>query len=181
MTMLVSLLHSLFDFLAFKNGTPYHSLGLFTRVRTSDIQFWQKRKSMVGISVRTVLLDIFFQSVIFLYLLDNDTSFMILVSTGLGLAIEVWKVTKALDITVTQSANGGILPHVSIKEKASYSKSKTKKHDEEAFKYLAWVVYPLFAGYCIYSLVYETHKNWYSFTLNTLVGFVYIFGNCLLH
>ena len=31
-------------------------------------------------------------------------------------------------------------------------------------------------GYSIYSLMYESHKSWYSYVLNTLVGFVYAFG-----
>ena len=54
-TMAVSLLHSLFDFLAFKN----------------DIEFWKKRKDMEGLSLRGMLLNMFFQSIIFLYQLDN--------------------------------------------------------------------------------------------------------------
>ena len=32
------------------------------------------------------------QAVIFLYLLDNNTSFVVLLSSGMGLAIEMWKV-----------------------------------------------------------------------------------------
>merc|ERR1711904_204554 len=30
--------------------------------------------------------------------------------------------------------------------------------------------------YAIYSMMYKEHKGWYSFILNTLVGFVYMFG-----
>ena len=29
-------------------------------------------------------------------------------------------------------------------------------------------------GYSIYSLMYESHKSWYSYVLNTLVGFVFV-------
>ena len=43
---------------------------------------------MRGLSVRTIFLNFFFQIVIFLYLLDNDTSWMILLSSGVGLVIE---------------------------------------------------------------------------------------------
>lgn len=35
---------------------------------------------------------------------------------------------------------------------------------------------PLFAGYVVYSLVYENHKGWWSFCIKTLVGFIYVFG-----
>jgi len=43
-------------------------------------------------------------------------------------------------------------------------------------KYLSWVLYPLVVGYSIYSLLYETHKSWYSWVLGSLVGTVYTFG-----
>ena len=46
---------------------------------------------MRGLSLNSMLLNLFFQTVIFLYLMDNDTSWMILFSSGTGLAIEVWK------------------------------------------------------------------------------------------
>lgn len=88
-TILVTTLHSLFDMLAFKN----------------DIAYWKEKKDQVGVSVRSILLNVGFQAVIFLYLLDNEksTSWMILISQGIGLVIELWKVTKALNIKVRLS------------------------------------------------------------------------------
>ena len=47
----VSLLHTLFDMLAFKN----------------DIAFWRNNKSMVGISLQSMLLGLFSQAVDLLY------------------------------------------------------------------------------------------------------------------
>lgn len=54
-------------------------------------------------SVRTLGMNIIFQIIIFLYLLDNSetTSWMVLLSTGVGLLIEAWKVKKALNATVS--------------------------------------------------------------------------------
>uniref|UniRef100_I2CSD6 Uncharacterized protein n=1 Tax=Nannochloropsis gaditana (strain CCMP526) TaxID=1093141 RepID=I2CSD6_NANGC len=80
LTMVVSALHMLFDMLAFKN----------------DVSFWKQNKSLEGLSLRTIVVNTFFQCVIFLYLLDNDTSWMILLSSGVGLLIEVWKMQKGL-------------------------------------------------------------------------------------
>jgi hypothetical protein len=88
-TMGVSLLHSVFDFLAFKN----------------DIQFWQGKKDMEGISFRSIILNIIFQSIIFLYLMDNETSYMILASTGIGILIEVWKINKTVIVKVSFRPN----------------------------------------------------------------------------
>ena len=68
----VSMTHTLFEFLAFRN----------------DVSFWRKTKSMAGLSLRTILLNCFFQSVIFLYLFDNDTSYVVLMTNGMGVLIE---------------------------------------------------------------------------------------------
>lgn len=65
-----------------------------------DIQFWNKNKSMEGLSAKTVVVSFICQLIIFLYLLDNDTSWMILASSGIGLVIEFWKIGKAMHIEV---------------------------------------------------------------------------------
>lgn len=43
-------------------------------------------------------------------------------------------------------------------------------------RYLGYVLYPCIVGYCIYSLLYDTHRSWYSWILSSLVGAVYTFG-----
>ncbi|KAJ1978607.1 hypothetical protein H4R35_001832 [Dimargaris xerosporica] len=184
-TALVSVLHSVFDFLAFKN----------------DIAFWKGKKDAAGISVRAIITNVGFQIIIFLYLLDNQesTSWMILVSQGVGLLIEVWKIKRAADIQVEPVAAAAPSPstgsdssttawrltaftlfgyRVTIKDKAALSEeeSKTREYDQMAFQYLSYVAYPLLLAYAGYSIVYDTHKSWYSFVINTLVGYVYTFG-----
>eukprot|EP01118_Nematostelium_gracile_P005974 TRINITY_DN1907_c0_g1_i2.p1 TRINITY_DN1907_c0_g1~~TRINITY_DN1907_c0_g1_i2.p1 ORF type:complete len:565 (+),score=124.80 TRINITY_DN1907_c0_g1_i2:56-1750(+) len=154
LTMVVTLLHTVFDFLAFKN----------------DITFWKNKKSVEGISVRTMLVNFFCQTVIFLYLLDNDTSWVILISALIGLVIEAWKIQKAVIVTFQPK-----FPFINLTDRESYS-STTKEHDETAMRYLSYVAYPLVIGYAIYSLVYDTHKSWYSWILSSLTGCVYAFG-----
>ena len=94
----MSVLHTVFDVLAFKN----------------DIAFWKNNKSMRGLSLNSMLLNLFFQTVIFLYLMDNDTSWMILFSSGMGLAIEVWKVKKAVKSASIEWPAGARLPSLRI-------------------------------------------------------------------
>jgi len=53
---------------------------------------------------------------------------------------------------------------------------KTKEYDALAFRYVSYVAIPCLAGYTIYSLLYETHRGWYSFVISTLTSFVYMFG-----
>ncbi|KAI8381330.1 cleft lip and palate transmembrane protein 1-domain-containing protein [Radiomyces spectabilis] len=161
-TICVSLLHSLFEMLAFKN----------------DITFWKKKDNSAGVSVRSILVNIFFQIVIFLYLMDNnqETSWMILIGQGFGLLIEIWKVFKALKYELTWT-RGSLLPSLrSQPVQNTQEEDETAKYDAIAFKYLMWVSYPLLFGYAVYSLLYDEHKGWYSFVLKTLVEFVYMFG-----
>ena len=77
MIKVVSTLHSVFDFLAFKN----------------DIQFWRTRNNMEGLSVRTIFMNCFVNLIVLLYLMNNETSFTIILSNFVGLLIEVysWK------------------------------------------------------------------------------------------
>lgn len=71
LTFVVSLLHSVFDMLAFKN----------------DIGFWKSNKSMEGLSATTIIINAVCQVIIFLYLLDNETSTVVLLSAGVHLLL----------------------------------------------------------------------------------------------
>ncbi|KAL5458886.1 hypothetical protein PMIN06_003098 [Paraphaeosphaeria minitans] len=164
-TAIVSVFHMIFEMLAFKN----------------DVQHWRKKKDNVGTSVRTILANVFMQSIIFLYLIDNNenTSWMILFGQGMGIAIEAWKITKSVNVRVRPTPEGSWLPYSIVfedKHVLSETEKKTEEYDEIAFKYLTWVAIPLLAAYAVYSLIYDTHKSWYSFTITTLVGSVYAYG-----
>ncbi|KAI4378845.1 hypothetical protein MLD38_016271 [Melastoma candidum] len=156
-TMVVSLFHSVFDFLAFKN----------------DIQFWNKNKSMEGLSAKSVVVNFLCQLIIFLYLLDNDTSWMILASSGVGCCIEFWKIGKAMHIEIDRS---GKIPMLRFRDRESYAGNKTKEYDDLAMKYLSYVLFFLVICSSIYSLMYERHKSWYSWILSSLTSCVYMFG-----
>ena len=102
---------------------------------------------MEGLSFRTIILNVFFQLVIFLYLMDNDTSWMILISNGIGLVIEIWKIQKAVYVKVSLGCGASnktrrsvevstqpkdTFPFVQFIDRVKPSKlvSKTKKYDE---------------------------------------------------
>lgn len=161
MTIGISILHSVFELLAFKN----------------DIQFWNNRQSLEGLSVRSVFFGVFQSLIVLLYVLDNETNFMIRASCFIGLGIEIWKINKVVDINYsTDQKIFGILPRISFKDKGSYSETTTKEYDKLAFKYLGWACFPLLVGYFVYSLLYNEHKGWYSFVLNMLYGYLLTFG-----
>ena len=50
------------------------------------------------------------------------------------------------------------------------------RYDKLAFRYVSYAAIPLLAGYTVYSLIYESHRGWYSFIISTLTSFVYMFG-----
>jgi len=161
LTVIITLVHNVFEFLAFKN----------------DIQFWRNKKSLEGLSVNSVLFGCFTSLIVLLYVLDNDTNTIVKISVGIGLLIDMWKVPKVLNITVDhENKYLGLIPKLKFVHKTSYVKSHTDEFDRLAFKYLSWILFPLVVGYAIYSLLYLEHKSWYSFVLSMIYGFLLTFG-----
>ncbi|KAA0188991.1 hypothetical protein HAZT_HAZT004684 [Hyalella azteca] len=160
LTIVVSILHSVFEFLAFKN----------------DIQFWNNRQSLEGLSVRSVFFNVFQALIVLLYVCDNETNFVIKVSCFVGLAIELWKITKVKDVTINYEQRVLGIPTLTLADKGTYVESSTKQYDQMAFRYLGIALFPLLGAYCCYSLIYYEHKGWYSFVLSMLYGFLLTFG-----
>ncbi|CAB3240309.1 unnamed protein product [Arctia plantaginis] len=71
-TVLIASFHLLFDFLAFKN----------------DVSFWRRKRSLAGLSARTIFWRAFSQMVIFFYLMDEQTSLLVLIPAGISALIE---------------------------------------------------------------------------------------------
>lgn len=154
-TFIVTLLHTIFDILAFKN----------------DVQFWRKKqvKDLQGLSIRSIFLNAISQFIIFLYLLEEETNWLILASVVFGIILDLWKIFKVIQITFKSFG-------IHIQFKQEYQNSLSRVYDDIALKYLSWIAIPLLLMYSIYSLLYQTYSGWYSFIIKTLVGFVYTFG-----
>ena len=138
-TVLVTILHMLFEMLAFK----------------SDVSHWRNKKNQVGVSLRTIITNVVVQLITTLYLFDNstDTSWMILFSQGTGLLIEAWKINKAADVRFVRTTSG-LLPYkLQIKDKHVLTKEEkdTQVYDALAFKYVGWAMGPVFLAYSAYS------------------------------
>ncbi|XP_026690404.2 putative lipid scramblase CLPTM1 [Ciona intestinalis] len=161
LTVVVSIVHSVFEFLAFKN----------------DIQFWKSRKSLVGLSVRSVLVSVVQSVIVFLYVMDNDTNFVIKVSIFIGCLIDGWKITKVMSVGISMESKWlGFIPRITLHDKSTYVESETKKYDQLAFKYLGMILFPFLIAYAVYSLIYDEHKGVYSYILSMLYGFLLTFG-----
>ena len=60
----------------------------------ADIQFWNNRKSLEGLSVRSVFFNVFQALLVLLYVCDNETNFVIKMSCFAELCIQLWKISK---------------------------------------------------------------------------------------
>lgn len=131
---------------------------------------------MSGLSVRGVLINSIFQFIIFFYLLDSGTSWIVLISVGIGAIIEFWKITRVFEVKWVKVKHVPCLFLPLLHDRASYIDSQTRHYDNIAVKYLTVASIPLMIGYSLWSLKYSEHKSWYSWILKSLVGFVYTFG-----
>lgn len=107
-TMIVSVLHTIFSTLAIKN----------------DYQYWKNLSSHEGISVRTLYSNLFVEVVVTLYLLDNETSFLILITQLFDIGLMVWKVMKT-----SKFKRSSKFPFVQVEHNQSYQQS-TCVHDQ---------------------------------------------------
>lgn len=158
-TLFIASVHLLFDFLAIKN----------------DVSFWWKKNNLVGLSVWTIIWRAFSQIVIFLYLCEEGASLLILIPAGISTVIDLWKLKKVSRVELIRS--GGILPKIQFKSDCvNAAEEKTRKFDAQSMRYLSYLLYPLVIVGAIYSLFYQPHKSWYSWSINSLVNGVYSFG-----
>lgn len=163
LTFAVSLLHLILDLLAFKN----------------DVKFWRERRgNFVGISARSVWLSAVVRTVIFLYLYDQDsTSSLLLFSQALSLAINLWKSSQILRISLGFSK---AFPYVLRFGERPMREQATQSYDDTAMRYLSYIAAPLVAAASLWSLVYDSHKGWYSWVLSSLASAVYVGGFILM-
>ncbi|XP_066587511.1 lipid scramblase CLPTM1L [Prorops nasuta] len=158
-TFFIAAVHLMFDFLAFK----------------SDINFWRKKNNLAGLSTRSIMWRSFSQTVIFLYLFDQGSSLLILVPAGIATAIEMWKLKKIFRVEIIRGPY--LVPKIKFKSNLLHSAEKqTEKFDAEIMHYLKYVLYPLVIAGAVYSLLYQPHKSWYSWSINSLVNGIYAIG-----
>ena len=158
LTFGVSILHSWFAFLAFKN----------------DIGFWKKKSNLEGLSVRTQWSNFVCQLIIFANLVDGgQSSWIILGEMGVSVCIEGWKVTKFLARDGVFHRFLGIGTEAADK---SQMQKDTDEYDKRAMRFLSLLLYPIVLAYGGYSLVYHPQRSWRSWVLRTLANGVYMFG-----
>lgn len=170
LTFFVSAVHLLFDMLAIK----------------SDISFWSQSKSMRGISIRSLGIDLVSQFIVTLYLYAEGASLLVLIPQSLSALLVVWKLLLASGIVwrwQSLAFNGRIsivLPVYDAALAATASELGTNKFDAEALRYLSLILGPLLIGFVMYQFIFVMHASWGSFLLTTAVSMVYSCGFALM-
>uniref|UniRef100_A0A3B3Y2X9 Lipid scramblase CLPTM1L n=1 Tax=Poecilia mexicana TaxID=48701 RepID=A0A3B3Y2X9_9TELE len=111
----------------------------------NDVCSWAKKKSMVGMSRKSVLWRCLGTLLIFLHLLE-ETSLLVLLPVGLGACVEVLAMTAASLIS-------------SQTNKLDEEERKTVEYDMQASRYLSYLVYPLCISGAVFSLGYICQKK----------------------
>ena len=152
-TFIVSIMHSWFSFLAFKN----------------DVGFWKGRTNVEGLSVRSQWSNFICSTIIFLNIWESrgTASSIIVVETGIAALLELWKCWKFVAAKRARKKNN---------EEASEMQKDTDEADAKAMKWLVFAVFPCVVGLSIRSLLYHEHRSWKAWFLRNAANGVYIFG-----
>jgi len=162
-TMVVSILHCVFEYLALKN----------------DVAFWNKTDAETlkkFISLRAVMLEILCNIVLLIYLYDQDTNFLVLLLSLGQVGVDCWKLTRVIGITFEKRL--GFIPCPIFASKVP--KTAAEEYDKIALNYLGIILVPIIIGYAVYSSMYECHKGWYSYVLHVSATMVYGLGFALM-
>lgn len=169
-TLLASLLHLLFEFLAFQ----------------SDIAFWRSNKTLAGLSTRAVVFELVSQIVIFLFLVESGSSLLVSVPAALGIVIQMWKVHRATGVTFRGLALGFNKEHIErgAEEATSSIDAELTRATAEAdlisTVHLTALFFPLAIGSILRSLLLDKHLSWYAWFISSLTGCVYAGGFTLM-
>lgn len=177
LTQAIGLVHMILEYLAFRG----------------DWKFFVGRQTFAGLSVSSLVYSVARSLIIFLYLLDADTSTIVMIGLGKDILWSAWKLYKVLRSQRTQSkgspvaeiANAG--SGVSMSEAAKLANRNGKLSSLELQRLASWCdhyatmhvglcVYPLVVGTALHSVLYGRHKNWWSWFISSMADSVYLFG-----
>merc|ERR1719317_17760 len=155
-TYFISFAHTILSILAFKN----------------DVGFWKGRENMEGLSQKAIIGEAVCSVIIFFYLLDCDSSRIILATEFFWMLLSMWKCLRVMKFKLSLS---GL-----VKEDSTANEQKTNEFDSSGFMYLTYFLWPLVIGYAVYSLIYHEQKSWYSWFISSAASGVYGFGFLLM-
>jgi hypothetical protein len=132
--------------------------------------------------------------VLFLYLQDAGSSWLILLSFAKDIIYTAWKIwnlsvvrslakrnlSSKASVSADDRNDEGTLVSTRKKFNAVEAdhqlETETAEYDRIAMTHVLLALGPLALGFTFYSLVFFTHKSWYSWMVSSLADAVYFFG-----
>lgn len=161
-TMVVSVLHMIFEYLALKH----------------DVLFWQKTDAETlkrYVSLRAIFGEIFCNVVLWIYLYDQETGWLVLILMLGQIAVDCWKLTRVIEVRLERN---GALVYPAFRSRVPHSSSDD--YDKIALQYLSYILVPIILVYSIYSLKFECHKGIIAYLLHVSASMVYALGFALM-
>jgi len=167
-TQLIAMIHILLEYLAFRD----------------DLSFFRSQRSFKGISSSALYFAFARNLIVFFYLLDNNTSWIVLISVAKDAVYALWKIVQVLhpSIIAACSMKKRSMPSNASSELKTlvvvYSKDELKimDYDSIAVRYCSYLLCPLLAILSAYNLKTHVYVSWWSWGISSLVDFVYLFG-----
>lgn len=153
----VNILHSLFSVLSMKN----------------NLSFFSNLKSTQGISTRKHFTDIVFTTIITLYLIENDTSIVVIILSCFEILMSIYIVIKMAKF---ERREDGKFPFFQFPKSEKQEENETDQYDREATSLLSKIFFPILGIYYIYSFWTAEKVNYYPFILKNLVTFIHAVG-----
>ncbi|KAI9596069.1 cleft lip and palate transmembrane protein 1-domain-containing protein [Syncephalis fuscata] len=172
-TIVASVLHLLFEWLAFKE----------------DVAHWSKLKNTAGVSKMAVVLEMVSRCVAVLFLWERrkDTSMIIIGGACVTAASEVWKVYRVLNappatvstttfekqkVTKDSTTNTTNTSELQITEAERVS----READRQCRRTIGMACIPLMMGYAAWSLFYLKHTSFRAWAIDALMAAMYLLG-----
>ena len=158
LTQIIGFVHVYLDYLAFRD----------------EVRFYKGKRNMSGVSASSVVSRFFCDLIILLYLLDGgNTSWLVIISIGSGVALEFWKVCKIFQPRLSLS-----FPFITLRPSQNLTEMEkdTIDYDTIARSHLGLILYPLVVGSAFYAKRFYIYESLYSWAISNLANAVYTFG-----
>eukprot|EP00927_Polykrikos_kofoidii_P059776 TRINITY_DN54911_c0_g1_i1.p1 TRINITY_DN54911_c0_g1~~TRINITY_DN54911_c0_g1_i1.p1 ORF type:complete len:781 (+),score=108.14 TRINITY_DN54911_c0_g1_i1:281-2623(+) len=157
-TIVASVIHIVFDVLAFESDVMFR--------RSCDSEALNK-----FVSVKSLLATILTQTMVLLYLCDENANKLLVASIVVAILVDVWKMQRAMCVKIVHVFG---LPLPTLNSKVH--REKRDDFDGLAMKWLMLIFAPLVVGYGTYTLHFHCHRSWYSYFLAVSASFAYSIG-----
>ena len=153
----------------------FSHLFLETMAFRDEWQFYRGRRNFVGLSMTSLGITLLRHTIIFLYLWDNDSSWILLMLLLKDILFVAWKmlnVYRARHKDVRAASARDAKEANALDEKQRL----TAEYDTTASRATSIVLLPVVAAAAAYSLKHYQHRSWFSWAVSSAADGVYLLG-----